>query len=116
MKIIKIKFNLYNKEKEFDFNKIDDSIKEMQKKINLHKLELRNKEQDLNQAFMKMESIRIKIDADKFNKDDIFYDIKSAEMKIAESNIKISQIKEVIKEKFGNDIKLKKIKDYSISE
>jgi len=106
----------YNKEKEFDFNKIDDSIKEMQTKINLHKLELRNKEQDLNQAFMKMESIRIKIDADKFNKDDIFYDIKSAEMKIAESNIKISQIKEVIKEKFGNDIKLKKMKDYSISE
>jgi len=37
-------------------------------------------------------------------------------MKIAESNIKISQIKEVIKEKFGNDIKLKKMKDYSISE
>ena len=112
----KDKIQSYNKEKEFDFNKIDDSIKEMQKKINLHKLELRNKEQDLNQAFMKMESIRIKIDADKFNKDDIFYDIKSAEMKIAESSIKISQIKEVIKEKFGNDIELKKIKDYSISE
>ena len=112
----KDKIQSYNKEKEFDFNKIDDSIKEMQKKINLHKLELRNKEQDLNQAFMKMESIRIKIDADKFNKDDIFYDIKSAEMKIAESNIKISQIKEVIKEKFGNDVELKKIKDYSISE
>ena len=112
----KDKIQSYNKEKEFDFNKIDDSIKEMQTKINLHKLELRNKEQDLNQAFMKMESIRIKIDADKFNKDDIFYDIKSAEMKIAESNIKISQIKEVIKEKFGNDIKLKKMKDYSISE
>ena len=112
----KDKIQSYNKEKEFDFNKIDDSIKEMQEKINLHKLELRNKEQDLNQAFMKMESIRIKIDADKFNKDDIFYDIKSAEMKIAESNIKISQIKEVIKEKFGNDIKLKKMKDYSISE
>jgi chromosome segregation protein len=112
----KDKIQSYNKEKEFDFNKIDDSIKEMQKKINLHKLELRNKEQDLNQAFMKMESIRIKIDADKFNKDDIFYDIKSAEMKIAESSIKISQIKELIKEKFGNDIELKKIKDYSISE
>ena len=112
----KDKIQSYNKEKEFDFNKIDDSIKEMQEKINLHKLELRNKEQDLNQAFMKMESIRIKIDADKFNKDDIFYDIKSAEMKIAESNIKISQINEVIKEKFGNDIQLKKIKDYSISE
>ena len=112
----KDKIQSYNKEKEFDFNKIDDSIKEMQKKINLHKLELRNKEQDLNQAFMKMESIRIKIDADKFNKDDIFYDIKSAEMKIAESSIKISQIKEVIKEKFGNDLELKKIKDYSISE
>ena len=112
----KDKIQSYNKEKEFDFNKIDDSIKEMQTKINLHKLELRNKEQDLNQAFMKMESIRIKIDADKFNKDDIFYDIKSAEMKIAESNIKISQIKEVIKEKFGNDLKLKKMKDYSISE
>ena len=112
----KDKIQSYNKEKEFDFNKIDDSIKEMQKKINIHKLELRNKEQDLNQAFMKMESIRIKIDADKFNKDDIFYDIKSAEMKIAESSIKISQIKEVIKEKFGNDIELKKIKDYSISE
>jgi len=112
----KDKIQSYNKEKEFDFNKIDDSIKEMQEKINLHKLELRNKEQDLNQAFMKMESIRIKIDADKFNKDDIFYDIKSAEMKIAESSIKISQIKEVIKEKFGNDIELKKIKDYSISE
>ena len=112
----KDKIQSYNKEKEFDFNKIDDSIKEMQKKINLHKLELRNKEQDLNQAFMKMESIRIKIDADKFNKDDIFYDIKSAEMKIAESSIKISQIKEVIKEKFGNDVELKKIKDYSISE
>ena len=112
----KDKIQSYNKEKEFDFNKIDDSIKEMQKKINLHKLELRNKEQDLNQAFMKMESIRIKIDADKFNKDDIFYDIKSAEMKIAESSIKISQIKEVIKEKFGNGIELKKIKDYSISE
>ena len=112
----KDKIQSYNKEQEFDFNKIDDSIKEMQKKINLHKLELRNKEQDLNQAFMKMESIRIKIDADKFNKDDIFYDIKSAEMKIAESSIKISQIKEVIKEKFGNDVELKKIKDYSISE
>jgi chromosome segregation protein len=57
----KDKIQSYNKEQEFDFNKIDDSIKEMQKKINLHKLELRNKEQDLNQAFMKMESIRVKI-------------------------------------------------------
>ena len=56
----KDKIQSYNKEKEFDFNKIDDSIKEMQKKINLHKLELRNKEQDLNQAFMKMESIELK--------------------------------------------------------
>ena len=39
----KDKIQSYNKEKEFDFNKIDDSIKEMQEKINLHKLELRNK-------------------------------------------------------------------------
>jgi len=112
----KDKIDSFKKEKEFDFNKIDDSIKEMQKKINLHKLELRNKEQDVNQAFMKMESIRIKIDADKFNKDDIYYDIKSAEMKIAESNIKISQIKEVIKEKFGDKVELKSAKDYNISD
>jgi chromosome segregation protein len=112
----KHKIQSYNKEKEFDFNKIDDSIKDIQKKISLHKLELRNKEDDVNQAFMKMESIRIKIDADKFNKDDIFYDIKSAEMKIAESNIKISQIKEMMKEKFGNEFELKKIKNYSISD
>ena len=112
----KHKIQSYNKEKEFDFNKINDSIKEMQKKISLHKLELRNKEEDVNQAFMKMESIRVKIDADKFNKDDIFYDIKSAEMKIAESNIKISQIKEMMKEKFGNEFELKKIKNYSISD
>ena len=112
----KHKIQSYNKEKEFDFNKIDDSIKKMQKKISLHKLELRNKEENVNQAFMKMESIRVKIDADKFNKDDIFYDIKSAEMKIAESNIKISQIKEMMKEKFGNEFDLKKIKNYSISD
>ena len=112
----KHKIQSYNKEKEFDFNKIDDSIKDIQKKISLRKLELRNKEDDVNQAFMKMESIRIKIDADKFNKDDIFYDIKSAEMKIAESNIKISQIKEMMKEKFGNEFDLKKIKNYSISD
>ncbi|HIF29318.1 MAG: AAA family ATPase [bacterium] len=112
----KHKIQSYNKEKEFDFNKIDDSIKDIQKKISLHKLELRNKEDDVNQAFMKMESIRVKIDADKFNKDDIFYDIKSAEMKIAESNIKISQIKEMMKEKFGNEFELKKIKNYSISD
>ena len=112
----KDKIDSFKKEKEFDFNKIDESIKEMQKRINLHKLELRNKEQDVNQAFMKMESIRIKIDADKFNKDDIYYDIKSAEMKIAESNIKISQIKEVIKEKFGDKIELKILKDYNISD
>jgi chromosome segregation protein len=111
----KDKIQLYNKEKEFDFNKIDDAIKEMQKKINLNKLELRNKEQDVNQAFMRMESIRVKIDADRFNKDDIFYDIKNVEMKIAESNIKISQIKEMIKEKFGDDFKIKTIKDYSVS-
>ena len=111
----KDKIQLYNKEKEFDFNKIDDAIKEMQKKINLNKLELRNKEQDVNQAFMRMESIRVKIDADRFNKDDIFYDIKNIEMKIAESNIKISQIKEMIKEKFGDDFKIKTIKDYSVS-
>ena len=111
----KDKIQLYNKEKEFDFNKIDDAIKEMQKKINLNKLELRNKEQDVNQAFMRMESIRVKIDADRFNKDDIFYDIKNVEMKIAESNIKISQIKEMIKEKFGDDFKIKIIKDYSVS-
>ena len=112
----KDKIDSFKKEKEFDFNKIDDSINEMQKKINLHKLELRNKEQDVNQAFMNMESIRIKIDADKFNKDDIYYDIKSSEMKIVESNIKISQIKEVIKEKFGDKVKLKSIKDYNISD
>jgi chromosome segregation protein len=112
----KHKIQSYNKEKEFDFNKIDDSIKDIQKKISLHKLELRNKEDDVNQAFMKMESMRVKIDADKFNKDDIFYDIKSAEMKIAESNIKISQIKEMMKEKFGNEFELKKIKNYSISD
>ncbi|MDG2287505.1 MAG: AAA family ATPase, partial [Candidatus Marinimicrobia bacterium] len=112
----KHKIQSYNKEKEFDFNKIDDSIKDIQKKISLRKIELRNKEDDVNQAFMKMESIRVKIDADKFNKDDIFYDIKSAEMKIAESNIKISQIKEMMKEKFGNEFDLKKIKNYSISD
>ncbi len=112
----KHKIQSYNKEKEFDFNKIDDSIKDIQTKISLRKLELRNKEDDVNQAFMKMESIRVKIDADKFNKDDIFYDIKSAEMKIAESNIKISQIKEMMKEKFGNEFDLKKIKNYSISD
>ena len=112
----KDKIQSYNKEKEFDFNKIDESIKEMQKKINLHKLELRNNEEDLNQAFMKMESIRVKIDADKFNKDDIFYDIKNAEMKIAESNIKISQIKEVLKEKFGKEMELRKIKKYNIPD
>ena len=63
-----------------------------------------------------MESIRAKLDSDKFSKDDLFYEIKEAEMKIAESKIKKTQIEQNIIEKFGNDIVLRDVRDYNISD
>ena len=87
----KSKIDKYRKEQEFDFSKMDESIKKIKDKINANNLELENKENDVNKAFIKMESIRAKLDSDKFSKDDLFYEIKEAEMKIAESKIKKNQ-------------------------
>ncbi len=84
----KDKIDKYRKEQEFDFSKMDESIKKIQDQINSNNLELEKKENDVNKAFIKMESIRAKLDSDKFSKDDLFYEIKEAEMKIAESKIK----------------------------
>ena len=86
------KIDEYKKEKEFDFSKMDASIKKIQDQINSNNLELGNKENEVNKAFIKMESIRAKLDSEKFSKDDLFYEIKEAEMKIAESKIKKTQI------------------------
>ena len=112
----KDKIDKYRKEQEFDFSKMDKSIKKIQDQINSNNLELEKKENDVNKAFIKMESIRAKLDSDKFSKDDLFYEIKEAEMKIAESKIKKTQIEQNIIEKFGNDIVLRDIKDYNISD
>ncbi len=67
-------------------------------------------------AFKKMETIRAKIDSDRFSQQDVFNEIKNAEMKIAELNIRSEQIEEQIKEKFGEDIKMKSIKKYDLSD
>ena len=112
----KDKIDKYRKEQEFDFSKMDESIKKIQNQINSNNLELEKKENDVNKAFIKMESIRAKLDSDKFSKDDLFYEIKEAEMKIAESKIKKTQIEQNIIEKFGNDIVLRDVKDYNISD
>ena len=112
----KDKIDKYRKEQEFDFSKMDESIKKIQDQINSNNLDLEKKENDVNKAFIKMESIRAKLDSDKFSKDDLFYEIKEAEMKIAESKIKKTQIEQNIIEKFGNDVVLKDIKDYNISD
>ncbi len=112
----KDKIDKYRKEQEFDFSKMDESIKKIQDKINSNNLELEKKENDVNKAFIKMESIRAKLDSDKFSKDDLFYEIKEAEMKIAESKIKKTQIEQNIIEKFGNDVVLRDVKDYNISD
>ena len=112
----KDKIDKYRKEQEFDFSKMDESIKKIQDQINSNKLDLEKKENDVNKAFIKMESIRAKLDSDKFSKDDLFYEIKEAEMKIAESKIKKTQIEQNIIEKFGNDIVLRDVKDYNISD
>jgi len=112
----KDKIDKYRKEQEFDFSKMDESIKKIQDQINSNNLELEKKENDVNKAFIKMESIRAKLDSDKFSKDDLFYEIKEAEMKIAESKIKKTQIEQNIIEKFGNDIVLRDVKDYNISD
>ncbi len=112
----KDKIDKYRKEQEFDFSKMDKSIKKIQDQINSNNLELEKKENDVNKAFIKMESIRAKLDSEKFSKDDLFYEIKEAEMKIAESKIKKTQIEQNIIEKFGNDIVLRDIKDYNISD
>ena len=112
----KDKIDKYRKEQEFDFSKMDKSIKKIQDQINSNNLELEKKENDVNKAFIKMESIRAKLDSDKFSKDDLFYEIKEAEMKIAESKIKKTQIEQNIIEKFGNDIVLRDVKDYNISD
>ena len=63
-----------------------------------------------------METIRAKIDSDRFSQQDVFNEIKNAEMKIAELNIRNEQIEEQIKEKFGEDIKIKSIKNYDLSD
>ena len=110
------KIDKYRKEQEFDFSKMDESIKKIQDQINSNNLDLEKKENDVNKAFIKMESIRAKLDSDKFSKDDLFYEIKEAEMKIAESKIKKTQIEQNIIEKFGNDIVLRDVKDYNISD
>ena len=112
----KDKIDKYRKEQEFDFSKMDESIKKIKDKINNSNLELENKENEVNKAFIKMESIRAKLDSDKFSKDDLFYEIKEAEMKIAESKIKKTQIEQNIIEKFGSNVKLKKLKEYNISD
>ena len=112
----KDKIDKYRKEQEFDFSKMDESIKKIQDQINSNNLELEKKENDVNKAFIKMESIRAKLDSDKFSKDDLFYEIKEAEMKIAESKIKKTQIEQNIIEKFGNNVVLRDVKDYNISD
>ena len=112
----KDKIDKYRKEQEFDFSKMDESIKKIQDQINSNNLELEKKENDVNKAFIKMESIRAKLDSDKFSKDDLFYEIKEAEMKIAKSKIKKTQIEQNIIEKFGNDVVLRDVKDYNISD
>ena len=112
----KDKIDKYRKEQEFDFSKMDESIKKIQDQINSNNLELEKKENDANKAFIKMESIRAKLDSEKFSKDDLFYEIKEAEMKIAESKIKKTQIEQNIIEKFGNDVVLRDVKDYNISD
>ena len=112
----KDKIDKYRKEQEFDFSKMDESIRKIQEQINSNNLELEKKENDVNKAFIKMESIRAKLDSDKFSKDDLFYEIKEAEMKIAESKIKKTQIEQNIIEKFGNDVVLRDVKDYNISD
>ena len=112
----KDKIDKYRKEQEFDFSKMDESIKKIQDQINSNNLELEKKENDVNKAFIKMESIRAKLDSDKFSKDDLFYEIKESEMKIAESKIKKTQIEQNIIEKFGNDIVLSDLKEYNISD
>ena len=112
----KDKIDKYRKEQEFDFSKMDESIKKIKDKINANNLELEKKENDVNKAFIKMESIRAKLDSDKFSKDDLFYEIKEAEMKIAESKIKRNQIEQSVIEKFGSDVKLKHLKEYNISD
>ena len=112
----KDKIDKYRKEQEFDFSKMDESIKKIKDKINTNNLELENKENDVNKAFIKMESIRAKLDSDNFSKDDLFYEIKEAEMKIAESKIKKTQIEQNIIEKFGSNVKLKQLKEYNISD
>lgn len=116
IKDYKDKIDKYRKEQEFDFSKMDESIKKIQDQINSNNLELEKKENDVNKAFIKMESIRAKLDSDKFSKDDLFYEIKEAEMKIAESKIKKTQIEQNIIEKFGNDVVLRDVKDYNISD
>ena len=116
IKDYKDKIDKYRKEQEFDFSKMDKSIKKIQDQINSNNLELEKKENDVNKAFIKMESIRAKLDSDKFSKDDLFYEIKEAEMKIAESKIKKTQIEQNIIEKFGNDVVLRDVKDYNISD
>jgi len=110
------KIDEYKKEKEFDFSKMDASIKKIQDQINSNNLELENKENEVNKAFIKMESIRAKLDSEKFSKDDLFYEIKEAEMKIAESKIKKTQIEQNIFEKFGNDVLISDLKEYNISD
>ena len=112
----KNKIDSYKKEKEFDFTKMDKSIKNIQDKINKNNIDLENKENDVNKAFVKMESIRAKLDSENFSKDDLFYEIKNAEMKIAESKLKKSQIKQNLIEKFGNKVKIVNIDDYNISD
>ena len=116
IKDYKDKIDKYRKEQEFDFSKMDESIRKIQDQINSNNLELEKKENDVNKAFIKMESIRAKLDSDKFSKDDLFYEIKEAEMKIAESKIKKTQIEQNIIEKFGNDVVLRDVKDYNISD
>ena len=60
---------------------MDESIKNIQDKINSNNLDLEKKENDVNKAFINMETIRAKLDSDKYSKDDLFYEIKEAEMK-----------------------------------
>jgi len=112
----KNKIQEYKSRKEFNFTKLNDSIKDTQQKIDIGKSDIKSKEANVNNAFIKMESIRAKMDSKRFKKDDMLYDIKNAEMKIAESKIRIDQIKEQITEKFGENIKLKSVKNYNLSD
>lgn len=110
------KIKNYKNEKELDFSAMDKSIDKIKEEITLNKSRLEKQEEKTNKAYVELETLRQKISNEGMDREEIIFEIKNYEIKITESTLRISQIKENIIEKYGENIRFTKDKNINLSE